>query len=143
MDLSSEDRHNLLSKPGYQPHPTVNKNLSSRFYLPIGVNIACVLVLVASPVPYFIASFHHLLGNEKLLLVIVEREKFSIYLARAAEMDAAVQKPPLKTLNRERLDLGRDSSALFSFDEAKRMLAVCSSVKVVQYRSITGSLLLF
>ncbi|KAF8262192.1 hypothetical protein EI94DRAFT_1744157 [Lactarius quietus] len=39
MDLSSEDRHNLLSQSGCQPHPTVNNNLSSQFYLPIGVDI--------------------------------------------------------------------------------------------------------
>ena len=75
-------------------------------------------------------SFHHLLENGKLLLVLVDRDKFSICLARPAAMDAAVRGTPLKTLNRDKLGLGRDSGALFAFDEAKRMLAVCSSVKV-------------
>ena len=47
-------------------------------------------------------------------------------------MDAVIQRNPLKTLNRDRLGLGGDSDVLFAFDEVKRMLAVCSSVKVVR-----------
>ena len=66
-----------------------------------------------------------------MLLIVVDRDKFSIYLARPAEMAAAVQGKPLKILNRDKLGLGRGSDVLFAFDEAKRMLAVCSSVKVV------------
>ena len=50
-------------------------------------------------------------------------------------MEAAVRSKPLKILNRDKLGLLRDSEVLFAFDEAKRMLAVCSSVKVVRYRS--------
>ena len=80
-------------------------------------------------------SFHHLLENEKLLLVLVDREKVSIYLARPAALEAVLRGNPLKTLNRDKLGLGGDSDVLFAFDEAKRMLAVCSSVKVVRYRS--------
>ncbi|KAI9453845.1 hypothetical protein BJY52DRAFT_1225384 [Lactarius psammicola] len=113
MDLSSEDKHNMASNRKHIPRPTVNTQLSSRFYIPIGLDIA----------------FHHLLENEKLLLVLVDRERFSIYLARPAAMDAAVRGNPLKTLNRDKLGLGGDSGALFAFDEAKRMLAVCSSIK--------------
>jgi hypothetical protein len=80
-------------------------------------------------------SFHYLLENEKLLLVLVDREKVSIYLARPAALEAAIRGNPLKTLNRDKLGLGRDSDVFFAFDEAKRMLAVCSSVKVVRSRS--------
>jgi hypothetical protein len=114
MGLSSEDKHNSQSNPKHIPRPTVNSMLSSRFYLPIGSDIA----------------FHHLLENEKLLLVLVDREKVSIYLARLAALEAAIRGNPLKTLNRDKLGLGRDADVLFAFDEAKRMLAVCSSAKL-------------
>ncbi|KAI9434837.1 hypothetical protein H4582DRAFT_1855657 [Lactarius indigo] len=114
MDLSSEDKHNMQSNRKHIPHPTVNTKLSSRFYIPIGLDIA----------------FHRLLENEKLLLILVDRERFSIYLARPAAMDATIKGNPLKTLNRDKLGLGGDSDALFAFDEAKRTLAVCSSVKL-------------
>ncbi|KAH9046371.1 hypothetical protein EDB83DRAFT_2295029 [Lactarius deliciosus] len=113
VGLSSEDKHNMQSNRKHIPGPTVNAQLSSRFYVPIGLDIA----------------FHHLLGNEKLLLVLVDRDKFSLYLARPAAMDGAIRGHPIKTLNRDKLGLG-DSDALFAFDEAKRMLAVCSSVKL-------------
>ncbi|KAH8989296.1 hypothetical protein EDB92DRAFT_2003843 [Lactarius akahatsu] len=114
VGLSSEDKQNMQSNRKHIPRPTVNAQLSSRFYVPIGLDIA----------------FHHLLENEKLLLVLVDRDKFSIYLARPAAMDAAIRGHPIKTLNRDKLGLGGDSDALFAFDEAKRMLAVCSSVKL-------------
>ena len=133
MDLSSEDKHNMLSNPKHIPRPTVNTHLSSRFCLPIGLDIAyasgfmALLSFTLSP----LFSFHHLLENGRLLLVLVDRERFSIHLARPAAMDAAVRGHPLKTLNRDKLGLDRDSGALFAFDETKRMLAVCSSVKVV------------
>lgn len=77
-------------------------------------------------------SFHSLLENKKLLLIFVDRDNFSIYVARPAEMDAAIMGKPLKALNCEKLGLGRDSDVLFAFDEAKRMLVVCSSAKVAR-----------
>ncbi|KAH9014400.1 hypothetical protein EDB85DRAFT_2214278 [Lactarius pseudohatsudake] len=103
VGLSSEDKQHMQSNRRHIPRPTVNAQLSSRFYVPIGLDIA----------------FHHLLENEKLLLVLVDREKFSIYLARPAAMDAAIRGHPIKTLNRDKLGLGGDSDALFAFDEAK------------------------
>ncbi|KAI9453843.1 hypothetical protein BJY52DRAFT_1418099 [Lactarius psammicola] len=133
MDQSSEDKHNMQSNRKHIPRPTVNTKLSSRFYIPIGLDIAyesalwCHLSLTLSP----LISFHYLLQkNEKLLLIFVDRDKFSVYLARPAAMAAAVQGNPLKTLNCDKLGLGRNSDVFFAFDEAKRMLAVCSSVKL-------------
>ncbi|KAN0136209.1 hypothetical protein V8E53_006069 [Lactarius tabidus] len=114
MDLSREDEHDMQLNPKHIPRPNVNPNLSSRFYIRIGVNIA----------------FHRLLENKKLLLVFIDRDKFSIYVARPAEMDAAISGKPLKALDCEKLGLGRDSDVLFAFDEAKRMLVVCSSAKM-------------
>ncbi|KAH8986525.1 hypothetical protein EDB86DRAFT_2809505 [Lactarius hatsudake] len=114
MDLSSGDKHNMQMNRKHIPSPTVNTKLSSRFNIPIGLDIA----------------FHHLLENGRLLLILVNRERFSIYLARPAAMDAAVRGGPLKTLNRDKLGLGGDSDILFAFDETKRMLAVCSSIKL-------------
>ena len=137
MNLSSEDRHIIQSNPKHIPHPAVNNMLSSRFYLPIGLDITYESGFLVLLVPRLITlfSFHYLLENEKLLLVLVDREKVSIYLARPAALEAAIRGNPLKTLNRDKLGLGRDSDVFFAFDEAKRMLAVCSSVKVVRSRS--------
>ncbi len=68
-----------------------------------------------------------------LLLVLVNQEEFSIYLARLPAMQEALKrKQRLKTLNRNRLGSRRISDVLFAFDEAKRMLVVCSSVKVTR-----------
>jgi hypothetical protein len=72
-------------------------------------------------------SFQKLLENEKLLLVLADRDKHSIYLERLSAMDAAIQRGrAVKTLNRDKV--GDD--VLFAYDEAKRMLAVCASAKV-------------
>jgi hypothetical protein len=65
--------------------------------------------------------------NEKLLLVLADREKHSIYHERLSAMDGAIQRgKAIKTLNRDRM--GED--ALFAYDEAKRMLTVFASAKV-------------
>lgn len=72
-------------------------------------------------------SFHRLLGNERLLLVLADQDKHAVYLERLAEMNAAIQRPkPIKTLNHNKI--GED--LLFAYDEAKRTLAVWASVKV-------------
>jgi len=72
-------------------------------------------------------SFYKLLENERLLLILADRDKHAIYLERLTEMDAAVQRAKaIKTLNRKKA--GED--VLFSYDEGKRMLAVCASAKV-------------
>jgi hypothetical protein len=72
-------------------------------------------------------SFHKLLENEKLLLILADSDNYSIHLERLSSMDAAIQRnKPIKHLNRDRV--GED--ALFAYDEAKRMLTVCASAKV-------------
>ncbi len=131
MDLSSEDKYSMQSDRKHVPHPTVNTKLSSRFYLQIDLDIAYESGFMVSRVPYLSSPFrfHHLLENGKLLLVLVDRDKFSIYLSRPA---AILNHHPLKTLNRDKLGLGRDSNVLLAFDEAKRILAVFSSAKVVK-----------
>jgi len=121
----------MQSDRKHVPHPTVNTKLSSRFYLQIDSDIAYESGFMVSRVPYLSSPFrfHHLLENGKLLLVLVDRDKFSIYLSRPA---AILNHHPLKTLNRDKLGLGRDSNVLLAFDEAKRILAVFSSAKVVR-----------
>jgi hypothetical protein len=74
-------------------------------------------------------SFHKLIENEKILLVLADRDKqwHSIYLEASFAMDAAIQQDkPIKTFNRDKV--GED--VLFAYDEAKRMLTVCTSAKV-------------
>jgi hypothetical protein len=71
--------------------------------------------------------FHQILENEKLLLILLDRERVSIYIDHLHAMDLAIRRErSIKNLNREKL--GDD--VLFAFDEAKRSLAVCASTKV-------------
>ena len=75
----------------------------------------------------FLFSFCQILENEKFLLILVNKEKVSIYFDRLHAISVAIQRDrPIKRLNRERL--GHD--VLFAFDETKRALAVCASKKV-------------
>jgi hypothetical protein len=72
-------------------------------------------------------SFQKLLENEKLLLILADSHKHSIYLERLSEMDAAIQRgKAIKPLNHDKV--GEDM--LFAYDEAKRMLTMCSLTKV-------------
>jgi hypothetical protein len=72
-------------------------------------------------------SFHQLLENKKLLLVLAHRDKILVYLERLPELDAAIQRKPIKTLDRDNLGRG----VLFAYDETKRTLAVCATTKVL------------
>lgn len=58
-----------------------------------------------------------------------------MYVARPAEMDAVIRGRPLKALDCEKLGLEQDLDVLFAFDKAKRMLVVCSSIKLARSRS--------
>ena len=61
-------------------------------------------------------SFHRLLENERLLLVLADRDKHAIYLESLAGMDPAIkQARPIKTLNRDKMG----EEVLFAYDEVK------------------------
>ncbi|KAI9452888.1 hypothetical protein BJY52DRAFT_1124024 [Lactarius psammicola] len=110
MDLTSDDRHNMQLDPKYVPTPTINDRLSTSFRLSTSVEPA----------------FYQLLENEKLLLVLANRDKFLIYLERLSVLDMAIQRDkPIKSLDRDKLGRG----VLFAFDETKRTLAVCATTK--------------
>ena len=72
-------------------------------------------------------SFQKLLENEKLLLVLADLDRHSIYLDHVTAMDAVIQRGNvLKTLHCDKV--GDD--VLFAYDEAKRMLTICASARV-------------
>lgn len=111
------------------PNPIVNDRRSSVFHLPLSVRV----VYVSNFMDYFpvnllvFFSFHMLLENERLLLVLADRDKHSIYLESLTGMDAALQGArAIKTLQRNKT--GED--VLFAYDEVKRMLVVCAAKKV-------------
>jgi Tol biopolymer transport system component len=108
--LTADDQHSMRLDAKHVPNPTLNDRLSSTFRLPVGVDIA----------------YCQILENEKILLVLVDQENVCIYLDRFPAMDTAVRGRPIKLLKREKL--GRD--VLFAFDETKRVLVVCASVKL-------------
>jgi hypothetical protein len=73
-------------------------------------------------------SFYRLLENGKLLVILANRERFFVYLEPLSALDPAIKQGKcIKSLNRNKLG----QSVLFSFDEAKRILAVCGSTKVL------------
>ena len=136
-DLASDDKHNMQLDPMYIPQPTVNNRLSSVFHLPIGVNIAYDSSSVMLFIPYLMvhSSLCQLLENERLLLVLVDKVRVTIYLEHLHAIDRAIQRcRPAKVLNREKL--GQD--ALFAFDETTRALAVCAPTKVHYVSLVSG-----
>jgi hypothetical protein len=129
MDLTSDDKQVMKFNTKHLPKPAVCDQRSGEFHLPLGLRIVydSNFVKVARPSTRFFFSFHKLLENEKLLLVLADRDKHSIYLERLSAMDAAIQRgKAIKALNRDKV--GED--VLFAYDEAKRMLTVCASAKV-------------
>jgi len=77
-----------------------------------------------------LSSFCQILENEKLLLVLINRDRVFIYLDRLPAISTTIRRrEPIKRLNLEKL--GQD--VLFAFDETKRALAVCASKKVPQH----------
>lgn len=71
--------------------------------------------------------FYQILEDGKLLLILLDRERVSIYVDHLHAMNLAIRRErPIKNLNSEKL--GDD--ILFAFDETKRSLAVCASTKV-------------
>ena len=128
-DLASDDKHNMQLDPKYIPQPIVNNRLSSAFRLPIGVNIAYEIYYFVPLLSYLtsLSRFCQFLDGEKLLLILVDQVRVTIYLERLAAMDIAIQRRrAVKVLNREKLE----QDVLFAFDEATRSLAVCAPTKV-------------
>ena len=87
-------------------------------------------------ISYYFFSFYRLLENEKFLLVLSDLDKFFVFLERLPVLDLAIQRGRfIKSLSRDKLGQG----VLFSFDEAKRVLAICSSTKVLWPRWLIRS----
>ena len=129
MDLTSDDRQIMKFNSNHLPKPAISDQRSDNFYLPLGVRV--VYESHSAKLPHrqliLFVSFHKLLENERLLLVLADQDKHSIYLERLFEMDGAIQRgKPIKALNRD--ELGEDM--LFAYDERKRMLTVCTSTRV-------------
>ncbi|KAH8993667.1 hypothetical protein EDB83DRAFT_2304539 [Lactarius deliciosus] len=111
MDLTSDDRHNMQLDSKHIPTPTINDRLSSSFHVLPSVELI----------------FYRLLANEKFLLVLADRESFLVILEPLQALDSAIRLGKcIKSLNRKKLG----QSVLFSFDETKRILAVCASTKL-------------
>lgn len=114
MDLTSDDKERMKLNLRHLPNPIVSDQRSHEFHLPLGLRVV----------------FQKLLEKEKLLLVLADRDKHSIYLEHLSAMDAAIQRgKSIKILNRDKV--GDD--VLFTYDEAKRMLTVCASAKMQLY----------
>ena len=78
--------------PIYIPRPITNDRLFPSFCIPIGMDIAYASNLILYAVPFAqtlgrFCSFHQILENDKLLLVLLDRDKVSIYLDQLPGMD--------------------------------------------------------
>ena len=77
MDLTSDDKHSMQLNSDYVPSPAVNERLSSRFHLPMFMNIAYEpILLVARAVPYrsFADSIKSLKTENYSLFFLTEKE---------------------------------------------------------------------
>ena len=114
--------------PEHIPNPIANDRRLGEFHVPLGLRVvyeSSFTKLFVST--YALFSFQRLLENGKLLLVLADRDRHSIYLETLSGMDAAIKRgKATKPLNRDKV--GED--VLFAYDEAKRMLTVCASAKV-------------
>jgi hypothetical protein len=129
MDLAADDKQKMQLNRRHIPSPAVDDRFSSCFQVSIGNDIAYEgdLVMLLTHALQVFCSFCQLLENEKLLLILTDRDGVSIYLDRLPAISTAIQRDlPIKRLNREKL--GQD--VLFAFDETKRALVVCASKKV-------------
>ena len=111
------------------PNPVVNDRRSSVFHLSLGFRVVYVSNFMdySSVNLLVFFSFHMLLEHERLLLVLADRDKYSIYLERLTGMDAALQRGgAIKALHRNKIG----ESVLFAYDEVKGMLVVCAAAKV-------------
>jgi hypothetical protein len=115
----------------YLPKPVISDQCSGEFHIPVGFRIVYEsnFVNFSSVSLCSFDSFHKLLEDEIILLVLADRDKqwHSIYLEHLHAMDAAIQQDKaIKTFHRDKVG----EEVLFAYDEAKRMLTVCASEKV-------------
>jgi hypothetical protein len=129
MDLTADDKQKMKLNRRHIPSPAVDDRFSSCFHVSIGNDIAYegdLVMLLAHALQVF-CSFCHLLENEKLLLILTDKDGVSIYLDRLPAISTSIQRNlPIKRLNREKLS----QDVLFAFDETRRALVVCASKKV-------------
>jgi hypothetical protein len=127
MDFASDDIHNMQSDSGHILNPAVSDRRSSVFHMPRRFHVVYTFNFMdysSVNLPIFF-SFHMLLENERLLLVLADRHKYSIYLESLTGMDAALQGTGAIEIQRNKT--GED---LFAYDEVKRMLVVYVAAKV-------------
>ncbi|KAL6309202.1 hypothetical protein BKA93DRAFT_724346 [Sparassis latifolia] len=116
LSLTAEHKHNLQLDPSFVPQPGVHERLSHKFHLPIDHEI----------------NHAQLLENEKLLLAMTDGHgKLFIYLEAIAELEGAMKRRRCKKmLHCDKI--GHDF--MLTYDESKRMLALCASMKVHLFR---------
>jgi hypothetical protein len=110
--------------PKHIPNPVVRDRLLGEFRLPLGLRVVYEPSFVCSSAnSCSFVSFHKLLEKERLLLVLADQDKHSIYLEHLSAIYASIQRGrAIKVLHCE--------DVLFAYDEAKRMLTICASAKV-------------
>ncbi|RPD81278.1 hypothetical protein L226DRAFT_549908 [Lentinus tigrinus ALCF2SS1-7] len=107
LELVQDDRHRMQEDPSHIPHPCIHPNSSSKFTLPADTTLL-----------YF-----HLLPGSRCFLITRDRAGDGcIYVSSTATLQDAVSRRPTKELKRDKIG----ENILLSYDESKRILAICS-----------------
>ncbi|KAF8967726.1 hypothetical protein BDZ97DRAFT_507114 [Flammula alnicola] len=115
LELTSDHRHNVQLDPKFVPTPQINERFSCSFRLPPDHHILHA----------------QLLANEKILLIVEDRrDTISFFLDSLSNIGNAVKvNHPRKVVRQEKT--GKD--VVITFDESRRMLALCASNKFLLY----------
>jgi hypothetical protein len=111
LSLTSDSRQDLQLDPRSIPSIHVEPRHSHQFRLHAHYTILHL----------------QLLENDKLLLIVDDHNgSILVYLDSQQSINTAVQRPPRKHLHRSKIG----DTCIFSFDEARRSLAVCETTKL-------------
>lgn len=126
LSLTSDSRQELQLRPHSIPSLHVEPRHSYQFHLPAHYIILWVWFIWF--IPYLTCPRHlQLLENDKLLLIVDDRSGgILVYLDSQQSINTAVHRPPRKSLHRSKIG----ETCIFTFDEARRTLAICEAMKV-------------
>ncbi|KAI0723140.1 hypothetical protein C8Q76DRAFT_671490 [Earliella scabrosa] len=107
LELKQTDRHRMQENPHHIPEPQIYERSSFTFTLPVNSAILHCQLLA---------------GNRCILIIRDHIGDCKIYASTHLKLSEAVARRPTKELKRDKIG----ENVLLSYDESKRVLAVCS-----------------
>ncbi|KAI0774120.1 hypothetical protein C8Q74DRAFT_810377 [Fomes fomentarius] len=107
LELKQDDRHRMQEDSTHVPNPQIRAPSSFTFTLSLDTDVL----------------YCHLLPNSRCLLIVQDRfGDCKIYVSTTVNLHEVVARRPTKELKRDKIG----DNFLLSYDESKRVLAVCS-----------------